>query len=165
MGDKPLLVKHDATFPHWEEIVLGLIIFAIVCFVLMRFVFPAMERMFAARADVIEGGLRRAEAVEAEANKLLEQHRTRLAEAVTEGAQIRDEARTDAEAIRQHALATAREESDRIIAAGQEQLAGQRESIVNELRAEVGHVAVDLAERIVGEALADEAHNNELDPR
>src|ERR1700754_294710 len=43
MGDKPpLLVKHDPTSAHSEEIVLGLILFAIVCFILMRFVFPAI---------------------------------------------------------------------------------------------------------------------------
>jgi len=53
----------------------------------------------------------------------------------------------------------AREESDRIIAAGREQLAAQRESIVRDLRSEVGTLAVDLAGRIVGESLADEARS------
>ena len=54
-------------------------------------------------------------------------------------------------------LAKAREESDRIIAAGKEQLAAERQTIVRELRTEVGTLAVDLAGRIVGESLADEA--------
>ena len=163
--------EHSPIVPLWQELVLGSIAFAIICFVLMKFVFPRMEETFRARVDAIEGGLKRAETAQAEANELLEQYRAQLAEARTEAARIRDEARADAEGIRQDVLAKAREESDRIIAAGRDQLAAQRESIVRELRSEVGTLAVDLAGRIVGESLADEARNrgtvdrfiNELD--
>jgi len=151
--------EHNPIIPVWQEIVLGSIAFGVLCFVLMKFVFPQMEKTFAARVDAIEGGIKRAEAAQAEANQLLEQYRAQLAEARTEAARIRDEARADAEGIRQDVLATAREESDRIIAAGREQLAAQRESIVRELRSEVGSLAVDLAGRIVGESLADEARS------
>jgi F-type H+-transporting ATPase subunit b len=148
---------HNPIVPLWQELVLGTIAFAVVCFVLMKFVFPRMEETFRARVDAIEGGLKRAEEAQAEANQLLEQYRAQLAEARTEAARIRDEARADAEGIRQDVLATAREESERIITAGRGQLAAQRESIVRDLRAEVGSLAVDLAGRIVGESLADEA--------
>jgi len=151
--------EHNPIVPLWQEVVLGIIAFGILCFVLMKFVFPMMEKTFAARVDAIEGGIKRAEAAQAEANQLLEQYKTQLAEARTEAARIRDEARADAEGIRQDVLAKAREESDRIIAAGQEQLTAQRESIVRDLRSEVGSLAVDLASRIVGEALADEARS------
>jgi F-type H+-transporting ATPase subunit b len=145
--------------PVWQELVLGLIAFGLLCFVLMRFVFPQMEKMFRARVDAIEGGIKRAEEAQAEANQLLEQYRAQLAEARTEAARIRDEARADAEGIRQDVLAKAREESERIITAGRDQLAAQRESIVRDLRSEVGSLAVDLAGRIVGESLADEARS------
>lgn len=148
---------HNPIIPVWQELVVGTVAFAVLCFVLMKFVFPQMEKTFRARVDAIEGGIKRAEAAQAEANELLEQYRAQLAEARTEAARIRDEARADAEGIRQDVLAKAREESDRIIAAGSEQLAAQRASIVRELRAEVGTLAVDLAGKIVGEALADEA--------
>ncbi|GAA3905662.1 F0F1 ATP synthase subunit B [Actinoplanes auranticolor] len=145
--------------PPLAEIIVGLIAFGVVLFVLAKFVFPRMEHMFQARVDAIEGGIARAEAAQAEANQLLEQYRAQLAEARTEAARIRDEARADAENIRQDVLAKAREESDRIIASGTSQLAAQRESIVRGLRAEVGTLAVDLAGRIVGESLADEARS------
>ena len=149
--------KHNPIVPIWEEIVVGSVAFGVLCFVLIKFVFPQMEKTFQARVDAIEGGIKRAETAQAEANQLLEQYKAQLAEARTEAARIRDEARADAEGIRQDVLAKAREESDRIIAAGNEQLAAQRESIVRELRSEVGTLAVDLASKIVGEALADEA--------
>jgi F-type H+-transporting ATPase subunit b len=150
---------HNPIKPIWQEIVIGLIAFVLLCYVLMKFVFPQMEKTFAARVDAIEGGIKRAEAAQAEANQLLEQYRAQLAEARTEAARIRDEARADAEGIRQDVLGKAREESDRIIAAGREQLAAQRESIVRDLRSEVGTLAVDLASKIVGESLADEARS------
>src|SRR3954454_8849425 len=124
--------EHNPIIPIWEEIVLGAIAFGILCFVLMKFVFPQMEKTFAARVDAIEGGIKRAEAAQAEANQLLEQYRAQLSEARTEAARIRDEARADAEGIRQDVLAKAREESDRIITAGREQLSAQRESIVRD---------------------------------
>jgi F-type H+-transporting ATPase subunit b len=150
---------HNPIIPLWQEIVVGSVAFVLLCFVLMKFVFPQMEKTFAARVDAIEGGIKRAETAQAEANKLLEQYKSQLAEARTEAARIRDEARADAEGIRQDVLAKAREESERIIAAGHEQLAAQRESIVRELRTEVGSLAVELAGKIVGESLADEARS------
>jgi len=149
--------EHNPIIPLWQEIVVGSVAFALLCFMLMKYVFPRMEQTFQARVDAIEGGIKRAEAAQAEANRTLEQYRAQLAQARTEAAQIRDEARADAEGIRQDVLAKAQEERDRIIAAGKEQLAGERQSIVRELRAEIGTLAVDLASRIVGDSLADEA--------
>ncbi|MFI5931500.1 F0F1 ATP synthase subunit B [Actinoplanes sp. NPDC051494] len=145
--------------PPVAEIIVGVVAFGVVLFILAKFVFPRMELMFQARVEAIEGGIAKAEAAQAEANQLLEQYKAQLAEARTEAARIRDEARADAEGIRQDVLAKAREESDRIIEAGNQQLAAQRESIVRELRSEVGTLAVDLASKIVGESLADEARS------
>jgi F-type H+-transporting ATPase subunit b len=144
-------------FPIWQEIVIGTIAFAVLCYVLMKFVFPRMEQMFQQRVEAIEGGLRRAEERQAEANALFEQYKLQLAEARMEAARIRQDAAADAEGIRQDVLARAREESDRIIAAGREQLTAERQTIVRELRSDIGQLAVDLAGRIVGESLADEA--------
>jgi F-type H+-transporting ATPase subunit b len=143
--------------PIWQEIVVGGIAFAVLCFVLMKFVFPRMEETFKARVDAIEGGIKRAEERQAEADALFEQYKLQLAEARTEAARMRQEAAAEAEGIRQDVLAKAREESDRIIAAGREQLTAERQSIVRELRSDIGTLAVDLAGRIVGESLADEA--------
>jgi F-type H+-transporting ATPase subunit b len=143
--------------PIWQEIVVGSIAFAVLCYVLMKFVFPRMETTFKARVDAIEGGIKRAEERQAEANALFEQYKIQLAEARTEAAHIREEARSEAEGIRNDVLAKAREESDRIIAAGKEQLNAERQTIVRDLRTEIGSLAVDLASKIVGESLADEA--------
>jgi F-type H+-transporting ATPase subunit b len=144
-------------FPIWQELVVGGIAFALLCWVLLKFAFPRMEAMYQARVDAIEGGLRRAEERQAEANALFEQYQAQLADLRGEASQIRQEAAAEADAIRQDLLAKAREESDRIIAAGRETLAAERQTIVRELRGTVGSLAVELAGRIVGESLEDEA--------
>jgi F-type H+-transporting ATPase subunit b len=150
----------NVLIPHIPEIIVGTIAFALLCFVLMKFVFPRMETTFQARVEAIEGGIKRAEEAQAEANQLLEQYKAQLAEARGEAARIRDEARADAVGIRNEMLEQAREEADRIITAGRESLQAERSTIVRELRAEIGDLAVDLAGRIVGDSLADEARRH-----
>lgn len=143
--------------PHIEEVILGLVAFLILLFIVRKYVVPRFEQVYAQRTDEIEGGIERARSAQAEANQLLEEYKAQLAGARTEAAKIRDDARADAEGIRQDVLAQAREESDRIIAAGRDALAAERATLVRELRAEIGTLSVELASRIVGEALADEA--------
>src|SRR5512145_495236 len=99
--------EHNPVLPIWQEFIIGFIAFALLCVVLMKYVFPRMEETFKARVEAIEGGIKRAEERQAEANALFEQYRLQLAEARAEAAQIRDEARVDAESIRQDVLAKA----------------------------------------------------------
>jgi F-type H+-transporting ATPase subunit b len=149
--------EHNPILPIWQEVVVGAIAFGLLCWVLMKYVFPRMEQTFQARVTEIEGGIQRAQAAQADADRLLEQYREQLAQARTEAAKIRDDARADAAGIREDVLAQAREESDRIVAAGRDALAAERATLVRELRIEIGALSVELASRIVGESLADEA--------
>src|SRR6476469_6039059 len=71
--------------PAWGEVIIGTIAFAILCWVLIRTVFPRIER---------------AEKAQAEAQRTLEQYRAQLAEARSEAGRIREEAREQAAAIR-----------------------------------------------------------------
>ncbi|ADD41021.1 F0F1 ATP synthase subunit B [Stackebrandtia nassauensis] len=151
---------HNPIVPIWQELVVGTVAFAILCFVLMKFVFPKMEQTFRARVDAIEGGIKRAEETQAKANELLEQYKQQLAEARTEAASIRDEARAEAIAAKEEIVTEARTEAERIINAGKESLAASRQQLLTELRGEVGEIAVELAGRIVGESLADEARRS-----
>jgi F-type H+-transporting ATPase subunit b len=148
---------HNPLIPPPGEIVVGTITFAILFFVLVKFVVPRFEQVFLARRDAIEGGIERAESMQAEAKSALEQYRAQLAEARSEAAQIRDQARAEGQQIIEELRAQAQEEASRIIARGEEQLTAQRQQIVNELRGQIGALAVELAGRVVGESLADEA--------
>ena len=146
--------------PPVGEIIVGTITFAIAFFVLAKFVWPRFEQVFRARREAIEGGIELAEAMQAEAKAALEQYRAQLAEARTEAAQIRDQARAEGQQILEELRVQAQQESARIVARGEEQLAAQRQQIVHALRGQIGTLAVDLAGRVVGESLADDARRS-----
>src|SRR3954452_5960022 len=152
-----LAADENPLLPPLGEIIIGTIAFAVVVVVLFRLVAPRFEEVFRARREAIEGGIERAEAMQAEAKAALEQYRAQLAEARTEAAQIRDAARAEGQQILEELRAQAQEESARIQARGQEELAANRQSVVNELRGQIGALAVELAGKVVGESLADEA--------
>jgi F-type H+-transporting ATPase subunit b len=149
--------EHNPLIPPLGEIIIGLIAFAIVFFVFAKLVAPRFEQVFRARREANEGGIERAEAMQAEAKAALEQYRAQLAEARSEAAQIRDHARAEGQQILEELRTQAQEESTRIVARGEEQLTSQRQQVVNELRGQIGALAVDLAGRVVGESLAEDA--------
>src|SRR3954447_7266008 len=146
--------------PHPGELILGIIAFVILYFLYKRYVVPRMEDMLAERRNQIEGGIERAETMQAEAKAALDRYNAQLAEARTEAAAIREQARTEGQQILEELRVQAQEESARILARGQEQIQAARQQVVNELRAQIGTLAVDLAGGVVGESLADDARRS-----
>lgn len=143
--------------PHVPEMIVGLIAFALLYFFVHKYVVPRFEKLYEERSKRIEGGIDRAEEAQAEAQRTLEQYKAQLAEARSEAARIRDDARAEGQQIVEEMRSQAQAESDRIVSQGQAQLAAQRSQIVAELRGDLGRHAVDLASRVVGESLEDEA--------
>jgi F-type H+-transporting ATPase subunit b len=134
-----------------------LIAFLIILFILSRYIVPPLQKAMQGRQEIIRKQMEEAEATSAKLAQTEADYRQAMKDASTKAAQIREEARADAVAIREEMLTKAREEADRIIAAGRDQLGAERAAIVRVLRAELGSLAVTLAGRIVGEALEDEA--------
>jgi F-type H+-transporting ATPase subunit b len=149
--------QENPLLPPLGEIIIGTIAFVVLLLVMAKFVAPRFEEVFQARREAIEGGIERAEAMQAEAKEALEKYRAQLAEARSEAAQIRDQARAEGQQILEELRTQAQQESARIVARGEEQLATARQQIVTELRSQIGALAVDLAGRVVGESLADDA--------
>src|SRR3978361_937894 len=149
--------QENPLIPPWGEVIIGTIAFGVLLLVMAKFVAPRFEQVFQARREAIEGGIERAEAMQAEAKAALEQYRAQLAEARNEAAQIRDRARAEGKQILEELRPQAQQESDRILARGEEQLAGQRQQGVNALRGQIGALAVELAGNVVGESLAGAA--------
>jgi F-type H+-transporting ATPase subunit b len=143
--------------PHLSELIVGIVAFVILFWFLSKKVYPLFEKTYAERTDAIEGGIKRAEDAQAEAKALLEQYRAQLADARAEAGRIREDARAEGTRIVEELRVEAQEQAARIVERGEEQLANERQRLVNEVRADIGRIAVDLAGRIVGESLADEA--------
>ncbi len=143
--------------PHTSELIVGLVAFTLLFLFLRAKVFPVFEKTFTERAAAIDGGLKKAEQAQAEAADALAQYNAQLAEARAEAGRIRTEAQAQRADIVEEARAEALVESTRIKESAQAQIASERQQAMTELRRDVGSLAVDLAGRIVGESLEDEA--------
>ncbi|MCW0215277.1 MAG: F0F1 ATP synthase subunit B [Pseudonocardia sp.] len=143
--------------PHPVEIIVGLIAFGLLLWVLAKTVFPQFEKIYAERTDKIEGGLKRAEEAQAEANRLKQEYQEQLDGLRAEAARIRDDARAEGQQIKAELRAEAESEAARIRARAEEQISAQRESAVRSLRGEIGGLSSQLAERIIGSELSDPA--------
>jgi len=144
-----------------DELIIGTVAFGIVFFALAKFAFPAISKTLQERADAIEGGLKRAQDSQDEANSLLDQYRLQLADARTEAAEIRVQANAEKNAIidsaKVEATAAAAAVSDR----AQAQLEAERTQVLTSLRREVSELALDLAGKVVGETLTDDKRARE----
>lgn len=141
--------------PVLPELIVGIIAFAILLFVLNKYAVPRFEAMYEARTDAIEGGLKRAEETQAQADRLKTEYEEQMAGLRAEAARIRDDARAEGQRIKAELRAQAEEESARIRQRSEEQILAAREQAVRQLRGEIGGLSVQLAERLIGAELSD----------
>jgi F-type H+-transporting ATPase subunit b len=148
--------------PSWPEFIIGTILFILVFGAMAKLLLPRIQKTLAERTDLIEGGLNRADEAQAEAKALLDQYREQLAEARHEASRMRAEAQEQGAQIIAEMREQAQAEGRRITESAQAQIEAERQQALISLRAEVGKLATDLASRIVGESLTDEARQRRM---
>ena len=148
--------------PHTAEIIVGFIAFALLFLVLKSKVVPMFEKAYEARTNAIEGGMERAEKAQLEAERALSQYTEQLSKAREEAQTLREEARAQGASIVDELRAKAQEEAARITAAAHASIEAERQQAITSLRNEVGALAVELASKIVGEALDDQARQSRI---
>ena len=148
--------------PHTAELIVGFIAFSLLYLVLRKAVVPKFEKAFTDRTNAIQGGIERAEQAQLEAQRALAQYNEQLSSAREEAQTLREEARVQGAAIVDELRAKAQEEATRITAAAHASIEAERQQAVTSLRNEVGALAVELASKIVGEALEDQARQSRI---
>ena len=148
--------------PHTAELIVGFIAFSLLYLVLRKEVVPKFEKAFTDRTNAIQGGIERAEQAQLEAQRALAQYNEQLSSAREEAQTLREEARVQGAAIVDELRAKAQEEATRITAAAHASIEAERQQAVTSLRNEVGALAVELASKIVGEALDDQARQSRI---
>jgi len=146
--------------PHPGELIFGIIAFVILYWVVKTKVVPNLEKTYADRTAAIEGGMHQAEEAQQQAQAALEQYNAQLAEARAEAGRIRGEAQEQGAAIIADFRVQAQVEAGRIAEAAHRQIEAERAQAVVSLRSEVGRLSTELASRIVGESLHDEARQS-----
>ena len=120
------------------------------------------EKAFTERANAIQGGMERAEKAQLEAQRALNQYNEQLSKAREEAQTLREEARVQGSAIIEELRTKAQEEAARITATAHASIEAERQQAITSLRGEVGALAVELASKIVGEALDDQARQSRV---
>jgi F-type H+-transporting ATPase subunit b len=146
--------------PYTPELIFGIIAFAIILWVIKVKVVPNLEKAYADRTAAIEGGINKAEEAQAQAQAALEQYQAQLREARAEASRIREEAKAQGAQILAEMRDQANAESTRITESAHKQIEAERQQAVVALRGEVGRISTELASRIVGESLHDEARQS-----
>jgi F-type H+-transporting ATPase subunit b len=142
--------------------VVELAAFIIVLGVLWRYVVPPVQQAMNARQEMARKVVSDSEG----ARRLLEEaqtaYQTAMAAARREAAQLRGQAEQQRREIVEGASAEAEARFAEIIARGQAQFEAEQRQAIRQLKTELGNLAVELAEKIVGEALADNERQERL---
>lgn len=160
-----LASSDNPVIPDNTELILGFLSFAVVFYFLYKKMLPNIKKLLEERTEAIEGGLQKAEIAQAEAERIRTEFTAKLAESRHEAAEVRAKAQAEGAALIEKAREEGMRQRDAIVAAGHSQLAADRNSAVSVLKADLGRLAVELADRIVGERAADAALQERITDR
>jgi len=136
--------------------------FALVFFILTKYVIPPINKAMTARQEAIRAEFAEAEEAKQNASNAEAEFKAQIADARKEAARIREEAHEQGKQIIEEAKQQATVEQQRIKDQAQAQIAAERQQALTSLRSEVGTLATSLAGRIVGESLEDDERSGRV---
>lgn len=149
--------------PEQAELIWGLVGFALLMVVMVRKVFPALNRTLEARQQAIQGQLEHAESERQEAEGLRREYEEKLAEARERANEIVDAARKQAEGLRADLVGRAEEEARQIVERARADQQAERSRLIQELRGQVADLSLTIASKIVKQELDGGRHADLVD--
>ncbi len=139
------------------------ITFLIFVWFCMKFVWPVIRNAMDARTQQIAEGLSAAERAHRDLELAKDKVSSQLKDAKVEAASIIEQANRRAAQIIDEAKDRARDEGERIKASAQAEIEQESNRAREQLRAQVGALAVAGASRILGRAVDENAHRDIVD--
>ena len=139
-----------------------LIAFAVMFFIIARYIVPPINKAMTARQDAIRKQFAELDEAKEQATEAADEFRSQIENARHEAARIREDAREQGAAIIVEMREQAQAEAARIVEHARAQIDADRQHAVTSLRSEVGTIATELAGRIVGESLDDAARQSRV---
>jgi F-type H+-transporting ATPase subunit b len=141
----------------------GVIIWTVVIFVILLGLlywlgYPELLRMVEERERRIQKQLEDAEKANAEAHRLLEEHKKQIAAARNEAQDILAKAKTVSQKEREALLAKAREEYEALLARARKDIDAEKEKAIQALRREAVDLSIAAASRVIEANLDTEAN-------
>lgn len=148
----------DLLTPESGLIFWTVITFAALLAILWKFAWNPILSALEAREQAIQKTIDDAERLQADAAKLLEEHRAQLAQARAEGNRLLDEARQAGERMKADVLEKARSEAEKVVERSHRQLQLETEQAIQTIRAQTAEMAVMVAEKVIERALTGDDH-------
>jgi F-type H+-transporting ATPase subunit b len=139
--------------PAVYDILWSAVAFTIIFFLFWKYVLPRLQVVLDERTENIEKKLEQAQADRVEASALLEQYRAQLADARQEAARLRADGQAQRAAIVAEARGEAEAAARAVTEQAQARISTDAAAAKAQLSREVGVLASDLAERIIGDNL------------
>ncbi|VEI13763.1 F0F1 ATP synthase subunit B [Trueperella bialowiezensis] len=150
-------IDYHLLLPAPADLIWGTVAFAVVAFAVYKYGWPAFKETLDERAEKIDAGLKAAELARAEVADQRAQIEEEIRQAQREATGIRELAQDNAKAIVAEAQTRANTEAENTILKAQRRIDADTISAMRTLEGDIGELATDLAGRIVGEAIQDEA--------
>jgi F-type H+-transporting ATPase subunit b len=154
--------KPNPLLPNNYDLLWSFVVFAFIVGAFLYWIMPRFQKILDERAEMIEGGLKKAEAAQRQASLALEEYSQQLIEARQDAARIREQAREQAAQILDAARQQALEDAEHVTQTAEKQIAAERQQAITALKSEVGELAVELASRVIQEALDDDARQERV---
>ncbi|MBT6163453.1 MAG: F0F1 ATP synthase subunit B [Crocinitomicaceae bacterium] len=139
--------------PAFGTVVWASIAFLVVMFLLRRFAWGPILSALSDREQSIAGALSQAEKVRQEMADLSVSNENQMKEARAERDRMMREAREMADQMVADAKNKAKEAADKEVASAKDAIAVERKAAIAELKAEVGGLSLEIAERLLREKL------------
>ena len=139
-------------------IIWTLVVFGILMAILWRKGWPALLKMVEEREARIAKQLADAERANAEAARLLEQHKAALAQGRAEAQEIVATAKSMAQKEREQLLARSREEQEQLLERARRDIEAEKEKAILALRREAVDLSIAAATKLVGSNLDTDAN-------
>lgn len=138
-----------------------IIIFLILMVLLWRFAWPSILKSVEERERRIQKQLEDAEQANADAQRLLEEHKKQIAAARSEAQEILSKAKSISQKERETLLAKAREEYDALLGRARKDIDAEKDKAIQALRREAVELSIAAASRVI-EANLDTDANRKL---
>jgi F-type H+-transporting ATPase subunit b len=135
--------------PEGKELLWGSISFLIVFGLLAWKAWPAIKAGLQARQDRIREDLEKAEQARTEAETSLDEYKRQLADARNDASQIIEEARLQADSVRQERIAAVDGEIAELRARAAEDIRLATQRAMSDLQGRVAELSIELAEKVV----------------
>jgi len=139
-------------------IIWTVVIFVILLAVLYRLGYPALLKMVEERERRIQKQLDEAEKANAEAQRILEEHKKQIAAARNEAQDILAKAKAVSQKERETLLAKAREEYDALLNRARKDIEAEKDKAIQALRREAVELSIAAASRVIESNLDTDAN-------